>query len=237
MVAIVILVLILLILIIGICFYFHLKRTIEGYSTKLFGTKDFVSAIKNQKEEYDATPKTPYGMDNLVAPELAKDFPNMNIDEMKKIAEEDLMVYFNCLEQKQLLPIHNASEKLKLNIKNEIDSLKNDTIKFQDITTHKTVINKYDRGASVCTLIFQTALGYKETKNGSSKRVEERFDTEFTYVYNDKKIMTHESISLHCPNCGAPIEGLGHKVCPYCKAGLIDLAPKTWKLNDIKMHL
>ncbi len=232
---IVILSLILIILIVAISFFSSLKRTIEGYSSQLFGTKDFISALKKQKQEIAETPKTPYGIDNLILPDITKDFPNMNINEMKKIAEESILTYFNSLEKKQVLSFNNPSEKLKLAIKNKIEDLKNETIKYENITPHKTVINKYDRGESICSLVFQTAIGYKQIANKQIQKFEERINTEFIYIYNDKKINTTESISLHCPNCGAPIEGLGHKICPYCKAGLIDLAPKTWKLNDINM--
>ncbi len=154
---------------------------------------------------------------------------------MKKLAEESLLTYFNSIEHKEVLSFNNPSEKLKLDIKSKIDDLKNDTLKFDNITLHKTVINKYNRGESLCSLVFQTAVGYNQILNSTNKKIEERFNTEFIYIYNDKKINTTESISLHCPSCGAPIEGLGHKICPYCKAGLIDLAPKTWKLNDINI--
>ena len=110
---------------------------------------------------------------------------------------------------------------------------KYDDFKISSIKTHKTVINKYEKEESRCRIIFQTSLGYTIIKNGETKKYEERINTEYVYIYNYKKIKSYENISLKCPNCGAPIQNLGIKVCPYCNAGIIDLAVKTWMLNDI----
>ena len=150
-------------------------------------------------------------MDSLILPELTKDFPYMHIDEMKSLAEESIVDYFNSITQN-----------------------KNESTNIENIDIHKTVINKYTKNGSICTLVFQTSAGYDYIKNGSSKRIEDRINTEFIYIYDDKKLKGDQSISLHCPSCGAPIKGLGHKVCPYCSSGLIDIAPKTWKLNNIE---
>ncbi|MBR6253063.1 MAG: hypothetical protein IKR04_04400 [Clostridia bacterium] len=208
---IVILVLILIIMIVAIGIFVYLKDKFKKVTNTVFEFKDFFEGISAQKDELQAEPKTPYGMDSLIMPDLQKDFPYMHIDEMKSLAEESIVNYFKTGSQ-------NPKEKIEI----------------ENIDIHKTVINKYTKSGSICTLIFQTSIGYDFIKNGSSKRVEDRINTEFIYIFDDKNLKANESISLHCPSCGAPIKGLGHKVCPYCNSGLIDIAPKTWKLNNIE---
>lgn len=235
MTAIIILVLILIILITLIVCFFYVKNKVERFSRKWFGTKDFFAGLDKQKELMEETPKTPYGIDSLVLPELTKDFPNLNVNEMKKYAENAILSTLKSVQNKNLGKFNNASESFKNNLQNIINEYKESTSKLSitNIKMHKTVINKYDREESKCRLVFQTAIGYKINKNNENKKYEERINTEFIYVYNYKNIESHESISLKCPSCGAPIQDLGVKTCPYCKSGIIDLATKTWVLNDI----
>lgn len=211
MALIVILVLILIIMIMAIIIFMYIKGKVSQISSQLVGAKDFFDGINAQKEELQQEPKTPYGMDSLIMPELQKDFPYMHIDQMKSLAEDSILDYFKSI---------NNNQKENTNIEN--------------INIHKTVINKYTKSGSICTLVFQTSAGYDFIKDGSSKRIEDRINIEFIYIFDDKNLKANESISLHCPSCGAPIKGLGHKVCPYCSSGLIDIAPKTWKLNNIE---
>lgn len=234
---IVILVLILVIILIVLGIFFSLKRKVERYSTQLFGVKNLFDGINAQKEEMAEEPKTPYGMDNLLMPDITKDFPYMNIDQMKALAEESIHQCFKSISNKSIQSFNNPSEKLINSINETIKVYRNDNISLENINMHKTVINKYTKNGSICTLIFQTSLGYNLVKNGNSKKIEDRINTEFLYIYDDKHTKGTDSISLHCPSCGAPIKGLGHKSCPYCNTGLVDLAPKTWKLNDIKFNI
>ena len=185
--------------------------------------------------EMEESPKMPYGIDSLVLTEINRDFPNLNVNEMKKITENNILLTFKSINTKNIQQFKNASERFTNNIQNIINDMKENKIliSVNNIKLHKTVINRYDREESRCRLVFQTAVGYKVNKNGEIKKIEDRFNTEFIYVYNYKNIESHESISLQCPNCGAPVEHLGVKKCTYCNAGIIDLVSKTWKLNDI----
>ena len=203
-----IVILIILILIIGIIAYLKIKLS-KLFET-LVGTRDIlegIKLIKSQKEELDSEPKTPYGMDSLLLPQIEKDFPNMNIEEMKKWAEEKVVEY-----------LHSQKDRM-----------------YSNINIHKTVINQYVKDGSTCKLVFQTAVGFNESFQNASHLKEVRMNTEFMYIYDNSKLKNGEAISLNCTNCGAPIKGLGHKTCPYCHTGLIDLATKTWKFKKVSI--
>lgn len=230
------LILILIILLIIIVCFIYIKTKVERFSQKWFGTKDFFEGINKRKLEMDETPKTPFGMDSLLLPEIQKDFPNLNINEMKKVAENNITLCFESIESLNLKDFENTSEVLKNNLQGRIDDLKEKgSIKIGNMLIHKTVINKYDREESKCRIVFQSSVSYQIKKNGEVIKKADRINTEFIYIYNYKNIESHESISLKCPNCGGPIQSLGVKVCPYCNSGIIDLASKTWVFNDIKI--
>ena len=74
----------------------------------------------------------------------------------------------------------------------------------------------------------------KKQIDSEYKKVQRRLNTEFVYVYENSE-NEHKSLSLSCPKCGAPVSNLGNKKCDYCSTGIVDIAKKTWILNDIKM--
>lgn len=231
-----ILILILIILLILIGCFIYLKVKITNLSQRWFGTKDLFEGINKRRLEMDEAPKTPFGMDSLLLPEIQKDFPNLNINEMKKVAESNILLCFKSMNDLVLKDFENTSEILKGNLQNRIDELKEKaSIRIDKIRINKTVINKYDREESKCRIVFQSSVCYQVNKNGEVIKKSDRINTEFIYIYNYKNIESHESISLKCPNCGGPIQSLGVKVCPYCNSGIIDLATKTWVFNDINI--
>ncbi len=204
------LIILLIILILIIVIFAYVKIKLSKLFEAWFGSSSITEGLKmmkQQREALETEPKTPYGMDSLFMPQIARDFPNMNVEEMKKLAEEKLIDY-----------LHSQKDKT-----------------YSEINLHKTVINQYSKNSSTCKLVFQTALGFKEHIKDASHFKEVRMNTEFIYIYDNSKLKAGEAISLNCPNCGAPIKGIGHKTCPYCHTGLIDLATKTWKFQRVSM--
>ena len=178
----------------------------------------------------DDTPKSLSGMDSLIMPELRRDFPNINIDEIKRQVESYILTYLNILETKHYIEIPYASDKVKKEIKNRIDS--NKTEIFRNIKIHRTVINNYEKNNGFLTLKLQTSLQYI---NEMDKTVQDRYQTEIIYVTDSDKVSASEKqLGLNCPNCGSPIKNLGEKRCSYCNTGLVDLAKRVWYLNSIE---
>ncbi len=219
---IIILVLILLIVAGLIFLYFSIKNKIEFFSRRIFGTRNIIEGFNKQEIEYENTPKSLSGMDAVLIPKINKDFPSINIDELKKVAENAIILYFESLKDKELKEIPNASDKLNNMISSLILDNKNT---FKDVKIHRTVINAYDNRNGICTITLQTALEYVK----DSKKVQDRLNTDLIYIYDDKK----GNVSLNCPNCGAPITKIGIKVCEYCNTGIVEMLSKTWKINDI----
>ena len=42
------------------------------------------------------------------------------------------------------------------------------------------------------------------------------------------------AVGVTCPNCGAPITGLGSKFCEYCGTGVTPVDTRVWKLHRVE---
>ena len=177
---------------------------------KVFGTKDIMAGFKEQELEYQETPKSVSSMDSVIIPKIEKDFPHTDVNELEKMAENALILYFKSLEE------NNSDSILKTNMK-----------------IHTTVINDYKNKGGSCNVVFQTSLEYMETKKNDKKKVQARYKTELIYVYDETAVEGVYGVSLNCPNCGAPVKNLGSKKCPYCESAILEYTKKVWKVNDI----
>ena len=231
---------VLIIFILSVFLFFYMfifiVRRIREFSKVAFGNASLIQGIKEQQVKLANEPRSVAGMDKIYLPQIVKDFPNLNIDEMKKLAENSILLCLQSIENKQLSPMGMTSEKISNFIKSRIADLKkSETVNYDSIKFHRTVINQYIKNAGMCSIIFQSSVEYLYRKNNNEyKKIQDCFRTEFIYIIDDSKVSkTQSGIALNCPNCGAPIKNLGVKVCSYCQTGVIDLVKHTWILNDI----
>lgn len=235
----IIIVLLALILIVSIFIlvaYFKVKRKVQGYSQTLFGTTSLQEIMRQAKINDEIEPKSLASLENMVLPTFFEDFPNVEINEFKKMAENSIITFLQNIENKKNDELKNSSDKVKNIIESKIEDTKNDTISYDSIKFHKTVLNSYKKTTGVCRVEFQTALEYSFRKNNElAKKIQDRFRTEYIYIIDENNCSNNlAGVALNCPNCGAPIKNLGQKSCNYCGTGVIDLVKKTWILNDIQ---
>lgn len=219
--------------------FIYVVRRIRNFSKIVFNNTSLIQGIKEQQVKLANEPRSVAGMDKIYLPQIIKDFPHLNIDEMKKIAENSILLCLQSIENKKLIPMGMTSEKITNFINSRIADLKNgETINYDSIKFHRTVVNQYIKTPGMCSIIFQSSVEYLYRKNNAEyKKIQDRIRTEFIYIIDDSKVSKNQSgISLNCPNCGAPIKDLGVKVCSYCGTGVIDLVKHTWILNDISQN-
>lgn len=216
--------------------FLKIRKNVREFSKTVFGNVNMFEGIKQQKLELANDPKSVASMEKLILPRLAKDFPNLNINEMKKMAENSILLCLTAIENKKIENFDFASEKIVNWVNSKINDLANDkTVNYDSIKFHRTVLNRYVKEAGICSIVFQTSVEYLYRQdNKDYEKIQDRFNTEFIYIFDDLKIdKSQHGIALNCPNCGAPIKNLGVKICSYCGTGVIDLVKKTWILNDI----
>lgn len=223
------LILLVILAIVSIVLYLYFKS--RDALKQCFGTTNIKEIIEVTEFEHENTPKSVSSLESVYLNDITSDFPELNINELKRIAEKYITYYLTAsnLEDDNIL----LSDKMKKIIKNKIKSEKN--IKYTDINFHKTVIKKYENKDGIYTISFNTSLEYMLDKGKkSSKKVQDRYSTELIYIIDYEKYHDNtESLGLNCPNCGAPVKTLKHKTCEYCGSGVVDLVKKNWILNNI----
>lgn len=223
---------VLLIVFVVFC-YFFIKIKINNFTMKYLGTTDLKSAIEKAELEDEVTPKSLSSMDSVYLEQIKKDFPDININELKRMSEKVILDCYNSIEKKDSSGINNS--KIKSFVDIVINDLGEVVVSYDNFKFHKTVVSKYENNNGIATIYFGSSFEYYYTKGDSiRKRVQDRAKCEFIYVYDvDKVSHSKKVLGLNCPNCGSPIKSLGNKKCSYCGSGIIDIVKKVWTCNDI----
>lgn len=226
--------------------YLILKNKIKELLGK-FGYSD-ISTLKEEIKQGEIDAKTNHkhvtGMTKLLIPKIVNDFPNFSESEFYNKVETSLTLIFSSLEEKTLKTNDELiliKDKLKEQIKDLSEA--HISVKYDDIKFHESALKYYKNKDGVLNITVSTSVEYYYEKRIDNKIVEEykdykkqtRYTTEFIYIYNpDKVVKTQSLIGINCPNCGAPLKDLGHKVCKYCGSGLEDINLKSWHISLYK---
>lgn len=191
--------------------------------------------MNEQTADFQDTPKSLFGMESTYKSLIEKDFPDLNLNELKAMAENYIIKYLNCIEHKNVVKFDYASDKMNSLLASMIDDLGRDIVSYDSIKVHKTILNRYEKNKGLATMKFQTSLEYRYKKNnGEYKKIQDRITTEFIYIIDAEQVSkSSKALGLNCPNCGAPVKNIGEKYCDYCGSGIKDIVKKTWILNNI----
>jgi len=215
---------------------FIIQFKARSFLKDIFNTTSFKEALEKSDIEASEVPKSVSSMDNLYLSRLKNDFPDLNVNELKSNCEKVIIDTLNAIENKDK-ECMLASEKINSYIKTKIDDLKENSVIYDHIKIHKTVIHKYERNDSVATLELASSLEFFYKKNTEvGKKIQTRYRCEYVYIIDSSKLGNIKSLGLNCPNCGAPIKTLGHKYCEYCNTGVIDIVKKNWNINNIREY-
>jgi hypothetical protein len=191
-------------------------------------------------------PKTVYSMENVYLDQIKRDFPQLNINELKSSAEMNIRNVLHSIETKNTKDLQNKNEKIYAYVTNKIEDLKDDKFICDNINFHRTVLSKYEKKNEVATMEFQTSLEYFTREKGKKigRKKQTRYKTQFIHVIDAKMYGEHKIriLGLNCPNCGAPIKDIDSKGCEYCSSSLIkptsgvEFVKRIWFLNNLKEY-
>ena len=139
------LILIAVFLVIVILLILYIKGIIGAFLEKYFGTRDLKEAIEKSEIESENTPKSLSSMETLSLTSIKRDFPELNINEIKSMAENTITNYLRAIDKKNIEDLHNYNETIKNMVLAKIEDLGDNKITYDDIKFHKTVINKYEK--------------------------------------------------------------------------------------------
>ena len=227
--------------------FFVLRSKIQQLSKTLFGTKDIIKGFQSIQVEEAATPKSLNAMTSLYLPKIKKDFPEFSYDEMKVRANNVLTSYLLSLDNATVSRLSEGSPELKEKLEGLIDGLKAEgcDVNYKQTKLHRTEISNYRKEAGRCIITFQVSCQYYYTKVKESGEVKEgsndlltqaRYDIDVIYIQDRDKIENEHDFALgtNCPNCGAPLKGLGAKICEYCGTPLQEINIYAWAFSDVR---
>lgn len=219
-----------LILIFFIIFcYQYIKVKFKNY----FGM-DFKTMLQKAEEEDASLPKSLSSMDSIYLEQIKRDFPEINIAELKRLCEKEIFNIFNSIETKN---VENLKGKMKFLAESIIQDNKDKKVEYNDIKIHNTVVSKYECRSGLATITFGCSFEYKKVIDNKSKRIQDRAKVEYIYIIDENQVSaTEKSLGVNCPNCGAPLKSLGDKHCNYCTSPIAEIVKRVWTCNDITFY-
>ena len=212
--------------------YFYFRKRIRNFLNQFgFAGMNLKEVIDEAKLEDQEVPKSLSSMDSIYLEQIKKDFPDININELKRQAEKVILDVYSGVQKKNSSSFHGK-------IKSFVDSMIHDydqkEVSFSDMKIHNTVVASYRKEGGIATIHFATSYQHYLNVDGKSTKTQDRAKTEFIYVYDINEVGAEEkALGIHCPNCGAPITTLGQKGCSYCGQAIIELIGRVFTCNDI----
>ena len=222
-----------IIILLIVCVFIYLKVKLKGTLKEFFNADSLREAFNNSGIQDQDTPKSLSSMESIYSSKIKKDFPNLNINELKAKAESVIEKAFDGIEQRDKDTFKELG-RINTFIVSRIDEANNTNTHYSACKVHRTVINRYENHSGVATIYFQSSFEYIRKVGEDQRKIQSRMNTEFIYIVDESKVSKKEkTIGLNCPNCGAPLKGVGQRVCKYCGSGTEDIVKRTWAINNI----
>lgn len=201
---------------------------------KQYFKMDISTMLKNAEMEDETLPKSLSSMDSIYLEQIKRDFPEINIKELKRSCEKEILNLLYSIEQKD---ISNLKGKIKSLAESLIEDNKKNKVEYNDIKIHNTVVSKYECKKGIATITFGCSFEYKKVINETTKKIQDRAKVEYIYIIDENQVSSNEKVlGINCPNCGAPLKSLGDKKCRYCTSPIAEIVKRVWNCNDITFY-
>lgn len=206
------------------------------------GISYFKRAIEDTEIEIAENPKSVNGMTSVCLPRICADFPEFNWHEFKQKSENMLISIFQAITKEDVSLVKEGSEELKYQIQASIQNNRDAHVSetYKDIKIHQTEIRDYRKQEGTVIITIQTSVGYIHYKTQGGGVIEgsetvtkqSRYNVELLYIQDVEKMTNRgKALSVTCSSCGAPIKGLGQKVCEYCGCAVTEVNIHAWSIN------
>ena len=202
-----------------------------------------MDGLNKQADIAAETPKSVSGMTRLMEPQIMRDFPDFNWSEFKHKAENMLTSALLAISSEQPEKLVDASEDVKNQVLNIIADNQAAQVRevYNNIKIHQTEISNYRKDKGNCIIVIQSAVEYYHYKvsgdhviEGSKERkVQTKYNVELLYVQDGEEKEFDNAFTTTCPQCGAPVRGLGNMICEYCGAHVVPINTKVWSLHKL----
>ena len=196
-----------------------------------FSNQSIWDIIREARVRQQSVPKMISSMDKIYLNQITEDFPDINLNELKRKSEKVILDCFNAIEAKDS---KNLTGKFKSFVDDIINDYEGKKVKFDEFKFHRTSLSEYKKDKGIVSLYFSSAFEYILDIDGKRKKVQDRAKVEFIYIIDEGKLSEYQNaIDFHCPNCNSPITNLGQKKCSYCGTAVVQVVGRTFFCNDI----
>ena len=243
---------------IGIAAYL-IRRKAREVAQMAFGTDSLIEGFKRVETELEYTPKSVSSATSLFLPQIHRDFPEFNFNDMKVRAENVLKSYLMAIDACDPSVLTEGSRELYEALRLQLDSLRDAGLKeeFDQVKVHRTEIFRYEKADGRCTVIFQSSVQFRyacvttrdtcdekgrvrpagTVLHGSLDRwMQARYNVSLVYVQDRDKVEDERDRGegLNRPNCGAPITNTGQKLCAYCGCAIVPFNIRVWAFHKVE---
>lgn len=228
--------------------FLYLSFRVRKFSKDLFGTTDIKKVARDLQIEESTTPKSVSAMTSIYLPQIVKDFPDFNYNEMKSRANSLLISYLRSIDSNSLADLKYANEELKIRLEKYLQMLNEQNIheNYDMIKIHQSEIMMYKKTPGRCVVTFQIALECMHSKERDGKllsgsttyKYQTKYNVDMVYIQN-RDIVENDgerALGINCPNCGAPISMIGKKYCEYCGTGVEEYNIKAWSFSAVEEY-
>ena len=230
------------IVVLGVAGGLTIRNKLRNVSRQLFGTESIVDGLNRQADIAAETPKSVSGMTRLMEPQIMRDFPDFNWSEFKHRAENMLTSALLAISSERPERLVDASEEVKNQVLNIIaDNQAQVREVYNNIKIHQTEISNYRKDKGNCIIVIQSAVEYYHykvsgdhvTEGSKERKVQTKYNVELLYVQDGEEKEFDNAFTTTCPQCGAPVCGLGNMICEYCGAHVVPINTKVWSLHKL----
>jgi len=201
-------------------------------------------------------------MSSALIPLIAKDFPDLNIEQLKSSCEQLLIMTLREISDRTgearatedpLLQYGRGNNSISIRVteayrekvRQRIEDLNREGKSeiFSNIRIHRTGIRSYDKTAGTRVITFETAIEYfhiikqnGEVVSGEPDQLKQtRYNMSVVNIIDESKLTSTEvnAIGVVCPNCGAAVRTLESRQCLYCGVGLTPIDIRIWRADKL----
>ena len=235
LIAIVVLIVVILLLVFSI--YYKFKKTL-GISN----FNSFLDEVKQNDRNNYSSKKSISGMTRILEPLIIKDFPDFNLSHLYSSIETNLSSILNAKTKLDPSLLNKGLTIIKGKIVKEIHDMKDEDIvqKYTNIRFNNHALKSYKKNNGTATITTTSSVSYNYESNLDERkyndlRCETKYECEFIYIYDEDKFKEKQkSFGVHCPNCGAPVKGLGDLTCTYCGSNVKKINLRNWEMSSFK---
>lgn len=216
-----------------------------------------VDLINQLKQDIDSgdygrrlqEPASLSGMERIYGPQIRADFPELNLEELKRRAERLAHSTLDAINEENPAALTEDSELYKAQVSQHLTGLQSlgQHEHYAAVTIHRIVLSHYQKSGGTCRISFQLAVGADYRKTGEDGQVvaghdgASQFKMEIDALYiQDGDLLDSreiEALAFHCPNCGAPVPSLGDRRCQYCGSAVEPVNVKVWTFCSFQILL